>query len=431
MLNILKLFISLVLIIIYTGCGAKPSAQIKGNEKVFEKEDFYILLGLRAEQIQDYNTSSSLFNTLYEKTTKKEYLYRSLRDDLEAGENERAIKRINKITDKKIDDFILERIKIIALIKQDKYVEAKELGLLLVEKSGNVDDYLLVSEIYVNLKEFNTAVKYLESAYIKDYNEKILDKMSIVLYVNLQRKKDAIAQLETHSRVHGCSKIICSRLIGFYSNDDNIEGLLSTYLRMYKMDSSEEIAQKIVQIYGYKKDYPNMIDFLQKSRINDELLLQLYGQTKNYKKAAPLAFEIYNNGGDVAYLGQSAIFEYESSKDKNDKAMQKSVIKKLKDTIGVRKDGIYLNYLGYILIDHELDIKEGIKYIKEALLLEPNSIYYLDSLAWGYYKLGDCKRAKKIMDRVVTMEGSDEEDVVKHIDAINKCIKSKKGKRKE
>ena len=429
MFSIIKLFIPLALLMVLAGCGAKPSASIKGHEKAFEKEDIYILIGLRSEQLKEYTASSDIFDTLYEKTEKKEYLYRSLKNDLAANKNEKVIIKIDKFFEKDLGDSVLMRMKIIALIKQDNLLDAKELGLELVQKTKAIDDYLLVSEIYVKLKKFDTAVKYLESAYIKDYNEKILDKMSIVLYVNLQRRKDAIAQLETHSRVHGCSKMICSRLIGFYSNDNNIDGLLSTYLRLYKIDSNKGIAQKIVQIYGYKKDYLKMIDFLQTSKTDDELLLQLYIQLKNYKKASPLANEIYNSGGDIIYLGQSAIFEYESSDDKNDKVMQKSVIKKLQEVITVRKDGIYLNYLGYLLIDHEIDVKKGIEYIQEALILEPNSIYYLDSLAWGYYKLGECKKAEEVIDRVSNMDGSSNEEVVEHIEIIRRCIKNKKGKK--
>lgn len=427
MFNIIKLFISFALLIVVTGCtGSKQAVEVKGYEKVFDREDIYILTALRAEQLKENHASSSIFNTLYEKTDKKEYLYRSLKNDLSANENQRVINRIDEILNNNINDFALIRLKIIALIKQDKLIKAKDLAVELVDLSNSDDDYLLVSEIYVKLKKYNTAVKYLESAYIKDYNEKILDKMSIVLYVNLQRKKDAIAQLETHSRVYGCSKQICSRLIGFYSDENNIDGLLSTYLRLYKIDSNKEIANKIVQIYGYKKDFLNMVEFLENNGTNDELLLQLYVQVKNYKKAAPLANKLYRSNGDPTYLGQSAIFEYEGSDEKNDKVMHKSVIKKLKEVIGVQKEGIYLNYLGYILIDHDIDIKEGLGYINEALKIEANSTYYLDSLAWGYYKLGECEKASEIMERVANMDGSSNPEVVKHIKMIKKC-KNKKG----
>lgn len=89
---------------------------------------------------------------------------------------------------------------------------------------------------------------------------------------------------------------------------------------------------------------------------------------------------------------------------------------------------MYLNYLGYLLIDHEIDVKKGMLYIKQVLKLEPDSAFYLDSLAWGHYKLGECKKAKKIMQKVLTLEGGDNEEVLEHVDAINKCLKIKKGK---
>jgi len=421
----LKSLVFLVLLIILAGCGAKPSVELSPNKKTFDQEDIYILTALRMEQVKFYSKASDFFEILYEKSSKKEYLYRSLKNDLAANKNEKVIQRVDKELQDSIDDYELVRLKVFALIKLDRLEEARKLSVILVESSKKIQDYLLVSEIYVKNKQFDTALKYLESAYVKDYNEKILDKMSIVLYVNLGRKKEAIAQLESHSRINGCSELICARLIGFYSNDNNIDGLLSTYLRLYEMKSTKEIAQKIVQIYGYKKDYTGLISFLEKSRSDDELLFQVYVQIKDYKKAYPLAEKLYKQNGSIHFLGQSAIFEYESAKDKNNKKMLESVIEKLNNVIVVSRDTIYLNYLGYIFIDHEINIKKGMKYIKETLKVEPDSAYYLDSLAWGYYKLGNCKRAKKIINKVAKMKGGDNPEVIEHIKIINNCKKNK------
>ena len=419
-------------IFIFSGCiGSLASNSVKPNVKVFEQEDSYILFALRAEQLRDYKSASELFNSLYEKADKKEYLYRSLQNDLALKNNQKVINKVNEISDGKFDDYTLIRIKIVAMMQMYKLEEAKNIALELVKVSTEVGDYLLVSDIYVKQKKFDTAVKYLESAYIKDYNEEILDKMSIVLYVNLQRKKDAIAQLETHTRVHGCSKLICKRLLGFYSNENNIDGLLSTYLRLYQIDKSNEIADRIVQIYGYKKDYLSLVDFLEKSGSDDMTLLQYYSSTKNYKKASLLADKLYLKTSEIDYLGQSAIFEYESFKDKNNQKRVQNIISKLEKVLIAKEDTLYLNYLGYLLIDHEIDISKGMKYIKRALKLDPNSSYYLDSLAWGYYKLGECKKAKKIMDRVVKMDGGDDKEVLSHVQSIERCIKNKKGKNKK
>ena len=402
---------------------------LKPNEKAFDEEDTYILFALRAEQVHENRAASSIFNTLYEKSQKKEYLYRSLQNDLLAKEYEEVIKIVDEKTNGSFDDYVLIRVKVIALMELYKMDEAKVLATQLVEKSNAVNDYLLVSDVYIKRQEYDTALKYLESAYIKDYNEKILDKMSIILYVNLQRTKDAIAQLETHTRVHGCSKPICNRLIGFYSNENNVEGLLSVYLRLYSIDKSEDIAKKIIQIYSYKKDYIKLMNFLEESKSDDKALFELYSFTKNYNKAHLLADKLYAKTGDMNYLGQSAIYEYESANDKNEKKLLQSVVDKLQKVVKADNNPLYLNYLGYVLIDHNIDVKEGMKYIEKVLLTQPNSSFYLDSLAWGYYKLGKCKKAKEIMNRVVTLKGGDDPEVKKHVRIIDKCIKNTKVKK--
>jgi len=370
-----------------------------------------------------------LFEQLYEKSQKKEYLYRSLQNLIIAKEYDKVVKKVDEIEGAEIKDPILTRLKILSLMGLEKFESAKKLALLLVAKTKDVDDYLLLSDIYVKQKKYNTALKYLESAYTKNYNEKILDKMSIILYVNLQRKKDAIAQLETHTRVHGCSKLICMRLIGFYSDENNVDGLLSTYLRYYNIDKNQEVAKKIVQIYGYKKEYIKLMDFLEESHSDDKLLLELYVNFKDYKKASVLAYKIYKKDMELDYLGQSAIYEYESSTDKSDKKVQQSVVEKLTKVVQSDKKPIYLNYLGYLLIDHDIDVKKGMVYIREALKQEPESAFYLDSLGWGYYKLGKCKKAYTIMKKVRKLEGGDDKEVLSHIKTIKQCIKRGKTKR--
>ena len=425
--NILLVLMSLFFI----SCASTQAElnTLKPNEKAFEQEDAYILFALRAEQVHENRAAAKIFTSLYEKSYKKEYLYRSLENELIAKEYESVIKQVDDITNGSLDDYILVRVKVVALIELQKLEEARVLAVKLVKESNKVNDYLLVSNIYIKKGEYDSALKYLESAYIKNYDEKILDQMSIVLYVNLGRKKDAVAQLETHTRVHGCSRLICHRLIGFYSNENNVDGLLSVYLRLYSVDKSEEIADKIIQIYSYKKDYIKLMDFLEESKSDDKALFELYSFTKNYHKAYLLADKLYTKTGDLNYLGQSAIYEYESANDKNEKKLLDSVVEKLEKVVKVDTNPLYLNYLGYVLIDHNVDVKKGMKYIEKVLLIQPNSSFYLDSLAWGYYKLGKCKKAKEIMNRVVTLEGGDDPEVKKHVRVIDKCIKNTKGKK--
>lgn len=47
-----------------------------------------------------------------------------------------------------------------------------------------------------------------------------------------------------------------------------------------------------------------------------------------------------------------------------------------------------LNYYGYTLIERDIDIAKGQVLVEKALSLEPETIAYLDSKAWGLYKQG-------------------------------------------
>ena len=428
-----NIFIALIISLFFISCTTKAPVSVKEpispSKKAFAEEDMYIMFALRAEQMGDRAGASILFTKLYEKSTKKEYLYRSLENDLLMKENQKVIDRVDMITKGSLDDSRLVSLKIVALVEGYRRFEALDLAKKLLAVNKSEENYLLVANIYIQQQEYDIALKYLESAYNKNYDEKVLDKMAIVLYANLHRAKEAIAQLETHTRLHGCSTLICNRLLGIYSNENNIDGLLSTYLRLYKLNQDEASAKKIVQIYGYKKDYKTLIAFLEKSKSDDDTLLQLYSFEKEYEKAHKLADKLYTKKGDINYLGQSALYEYETKGKKTNAKVLKKVIRKLEKVTKLDSSPLYLNYLGYILIDHEVDVQRGMRYIRQVLKVQPDSSFYLDSLAWGYFKSGNCTKAKKIMDRVVTLEGGDDPEVTSHVKIINRCLKNKKGKK--
>jgi len=401
------------------------------NKKSFPQEDNYIMFALRAEHLGQPQAAAKLFSQLYDKSQNKEYLYRSLANLVLAKKYQETIEMVNKNRSKYPQEYRLVRYKVISLIQMKKLDEALVISTDLVKNSKEPSDYLLMGDIYIKQGKFDIALRYLQSAYVKEYDEKILDKIAIVMYVNLGKKKEAIAQLETHSRIRECSKLICGRLVSFYSNENNVNGILSTYLRFYEKFQDKETAGKIIQIYAYQKEYQKMIDFLEKSKTDDETLLQLYSFTKNYKKAYSLADKLYASSGDITFLGQSAIYEYESANKKNNLNIIKRVINKLQSVLKEDSSPLYENYLGYILIDHEIDIKTGMQHIREVLKVQPKSAYYLDSLAWGYFKLGQCQKANVIMNKVVTYKGGDYPEVKAHVLKIHKCINNKKGKNKQ
>jgi predicted Zn-dependent protease len=406
------------------GCSSHSDIDFNKEpyKKAFEQEDTYILYALYAEEKKQYMAAAGLYEMLYKYSGKNEYKYRELANYSLAGKYDTLLEKCGKYQEEDESDLKLKRFEILALIKLLRYDEAKEKALSLVDKTKATEDYLLVSEIYIKQKHYDTALKYLERAYTVDYDEAILDQMAVILYVNLDRKSDAMAQLESHSRIHGCSAKVCMRLASFYSKQNDIDGMLSTYLRLYESEPSDEVAEAIIRIYSYQKNMPKLLVFLEESRAHDPILLQMYIEEHAYKKAAKLAKELYEKEGDATYLAQSAIFRYESAEDKNDKDMLHLVIRDLKRAIHDNPTPLSLNYLGYLMIDHAIDVKEGMEYVREALKIEPESAFYLDSLAWGYYRENRCDKAQDIMKKVIKALGSDDAEVKKHIDAINRCL---------
>ena len=416
-----RVFVVIALVLLFTSCSAPqpPSS----SQKVFEQEDLFILQALLAKQEGRYDKALVYFDRLYKRAKKREYLYAKLESLFALGRYKQLLKEVDALLEEEEqNDPKLLRFKVAALVHLGNLKEAKSAALMLVERTKASRDYLLLADIYLKLGRYDMAIKYLEGAYSQSYDEELLDRISIILFVNLSRQKEAIAQLETHTRIFGCSVRICNRLLSFYSKLGDIDGMLSLYKRYYEHTKSEEILAKIIQIYSYKQAYGPLIEFLKKNKIENEILLELYAQVGEYKQAYKLAYSLYKKTGKIEYLAQGAIYEYEAYGHPSKKRI-KHVAKLLKEVVAKKPTPLYLNYLGYLLIDHNLDIKAGIAYVKEALKSQPHSPYYLDSLAWGYYKLGRCKQAYRILAKIIKQKGGDAAEIQAHYKQVKACLK--------
>ncbi|MEO7026610.1 MAG: tetratricopeptide repeat protein, partial [Caulobacteraceae bacterium] len=66
-----------------------------------------------------------------------------------------------------------------------------------------------------------------------------------------------------------------------------------------------------------------------------------------------------------------------------------------------------LNFLGYSWIDRGERLPQALDMIKKAVSLEPRSGAMLDSLGWGYYRLGDYPMAVRQLESAVALEAGD------------------------
>ncbi|WP_051261858.1 tetratricopeptide repeat protein [Desulfovibrio inopinatus] len=66
-----------------------------------------------------------------------------------------------------------------------------------------------------------------------------------------------------------------------------------------------------------------------------------------------------------------------------------------------------LNFVGYTLADRGQDLDRALELIQRALQSNPDSAYFIDSLAWAYYRKGDVKKAFTEIQRAVTQTVQD------------------------
>ena len=66
-----------------------------------------------------------------------------------------------------------------------------------------------------------------------------------------------------------------------------------------------------------------------------------------------------------------------------------------------------LNYLGYSWIDQGRNLKQAVDYIRKAVKLKPDDGYYVDSLGWAYFRLGNLQAAVETLERAVELKPDD------------------------
>lgn len=404
--------------------GASKPKQLKKSvpaKSIEITNEAYVLGALDAQMRQKSDLAANYFNTLYIKTGQKEYLYQSLRMVEQSNDIEKLAGLTQSALKVHPGDETLRRFAIIALLKSGKYSQAAQESDVLSGQTKAAADYALNAEALIKLGNFQGACGALKKGYDITRNEEMADRIALIMYTQLGQKNEAIIFLKEHISGHGNSRMIGKRLASFYADSGELDEAALIYEQTYDLTNDPLIAQEAIKIYAYQQNIPKLNAILEKSGLNDPALLELYIREKQFSKASELAQKLYKLDQNPLYLAQSAVFAYEAAENKNDPLLLSNVVDGLKRANSEMNSPLYANYLGYLMIDHDIDVDGGIVYVKQALAAQPDSPFYLDSLAWGLYKKGECGEALRLMKQVVSMIGTDEDEVKDHLKAIEKC----------
>ncbi len=360
-------------------------------QKDTNKEGLLILMALDYELHNDLQSSSLLYKKLFELTKKGEYLDYAITQSFTLKD----YKTTRKLCKANLDKYPKEdqryyRLAISSSLQLEKIDEALALSKRLIKKYNNSINYTIISSIYYFNGEFEKAISYLE----------------------------------TNIKQNGCSKIICNQLLTYYQEQQNIDGIIKIARKAYwsyKNKADKKKVQKLLIMALEKKDIKLAIKYLENTKVDDIKLLSLYGRTNQYEDALYLLKKEYKKTRNKSILGKIAIIRFEMAKDKM--SVMKHVEANFEIAIKATNNANYKNYYGYILINRNINIKKGLKLVQEALLSSPNNLAYADSVAWGYYKLNNCKKAKKYMQIIVNQVGLDNPEIKLHWEKIQECGK--------
>jgi predicted Zn-dependent protease len=389
----------------FVGCSVK-SPQI--GKKAFEDEDKYIIKALVFESEQNLTKAADIYAFLYKKTNKLWYFDKEIEDLFFAKKYNQVLKLTKDI--KNLDKKTF-KYRIFALLELKNDEKAKKELLTYFDKKESLF-YELMSYVLIKEHKLNEAVQYLKSLYALNHNKNTLLALSNLL-INLKKYNEALAYLRTHLKMYGCEKDICQRLAEIYREIQDFENLAYIYSLMAKFD--KKYAFFALKIYMDLGDYKKALKLIDKFDLGDEYKLTVYETFKKYKNAANLAFKLYEKTQNPAFLLKYCTYEFEAYKNK-EAALE--VIPKLKFLSKLYPKNDYINnFLGYILIDFDINPREGIEYVKKALEIKPDEKAYIDSLAWGYYKLHNCKKAYDIIKNIK----SNDTEILKHKNLIRRC----------
>jgi tetratricopeptide (TPR) repeat protein len=398
-------------------------------------EDALIMQAVLSESAGDLDASRELYEKLFTLTGNKEYLIREAQDALSAKKDHtRSITNLTRWVTQHPTDHDKQLYLVLAAlyIETGAPQEADEIVDAYLTK-GEVDSLDLeeFGALKIQLGEYADALELLKKAYSQSPNEQNALQIAALYLLKLKQPEKAISILERHIENDPETSVgTYFKLIEMYAKAFKLDKVLTLYKKLYHKDPQKYFLQKIIEISLYQKDTEGLIRFLESTKGNNDILYSIYKDNGFFDKAIAKAQSIYQKTHKATWLAEEAILVYEKAQKSHQ--ITPEILQKMsqlfeKSFAEGEKKGMYLNYYGYTLIEHDMDVDKGIGLVRRALGKDPNNVFYLDSLAWGLYKKGQCRKAYKLMLRVLKKEGLKEQPEIKdHLKAIKACKRQRK-----
>jgi len=357
-----------------------------------------------------YAQSIDLLKNLPPDKQTKQSLYYLGRANLELGQI-KAAKKYLKLALKKDPLFFKAWLELAYLYeKQKEYVKAIQVYQRLLAQNPKDQDLILrLISLHIKLNQpqqalnllkkyqptlsqesqLNVVLELLDNDYSQEakkllrdviqkygYSDKIYFFLALVSYHADKDPKQTLKWLEQ-----------LSPKSDYYANALSLRARILLEQKQY--DQAQKLLTNALKLFPQNKELALLSIYLLESKQNYTLAL---AKINHYLKIWPRDKKLLYH--------KALILEHLQQRDKAIKLVEK-MVELYPDYAPA------LNFLGYVLAEQGRDLTRAKVLITQALKAEPDNGYYLDSLAWIYYKLNDYQKAWEIIQKAVKYVSDD------------------------
>ncbi|HEY7354097.1 MAG TPA: tetratricopeptide repeat protein [Terriglobales bacterium] len=320
--------------------------------------------------------------------------------------------------------------------------------------------YISMGEIYRRQGKLDLALQNLKKAQSMVQDSEQISYDLATIYQIQGRYDDAISTLQDllkktekpdgkYSQEEQDNRgIFLERLGSAYADNNNVPAAIQTFQQMLTLgnDNAERGYGAMIDTYRENKEWQKATDIAREATQklpNSRRLKMVYAsqiadmgqpeqglqQVKSLLKGTPDDREVYVALANMysrlkrwsdsdAALDKAAQFATKQEDKQNIEFLRAANLERQKKyeqaEMSFRKiltqspdNGAVLNYLGYMLADHNMKLEDALAMIKKAVDQEPANGAYLDSLGWAYFKLGKYDLAEDNLTKASQHMGAD------------------------
>jgi tetratricopeptide (TPR) repeat protein len=264
--------------------------------------------------------------------------------------------------------------------------------------------------LQVSAKQYDEALQELEGMLAEDPSDLDAQLRMGLVYGEQKKYPQAIHQLNQILAVRPSELKVRDYLGYLYEEIKDYPKAIEAYRHNLTLEPSYFEGHLHLGVLNYRlKQYDDAIQHLREaSRLNPKqpeshIVLGLsHFQAEQYEPSLQAFQEGIRYNPDNADLHFNAGTVYDKLNRFDD------VVKSMQATLTLDPHHAdALNYLGYSYAERGVKIEEAITLTKQAVALRPTNGYYVDSLAWAFFKKGLLAEALAEMKRAVALVGDD------------------------